>query len=67
MSWVYRGVRAAGAEYRSRSVAVCTIPDLARPSTADAYQVPTQMRSATKKAATKPAFFILNQIIVNTG
>src|SRR5260370_23966964 len=41
MTCVYRGARAAGAEYRSRSVVVCTISDFARPSTG-AYQVPTQ-------------------------
>jgi len=66
MTCVYRGARAAGAEYRSRSVVVCTIPDLARPSTADAYQVPTRDAFGNQKSGPKPVFFILNQILVNT-
>src|SRR5260370_11698996 len=35
MTGVYRGASAAGAEYRSRSVVVCTIPDLEKPSGSD--------------------------------
>src|SRR5258706_8297615 len=35
MTCLYCGARAAGSEYRSRSVVVCTIPDLEKPSGSD--------------------------------